>query len=94
MPEEQRGDLTPLEIDKAFKKRLAAKDARMQGSILKAIEQLRRDPHYPGLRTHSTKGRPGVFGARLDKGNRLTFQWEGSTIVLLNHCNHEQVLGK
>jgi hypothetical protein len=86
--------LTPIEVDKAFRKRLAGKEARMQGAILKAIRQLRVDPRHPGLRTHSIKGQPGVFGARLDRGNRLTFRWEGDTIVLLNHCNHQQVLGR
>jgi hypothetical protein len=94
VPDAPRDRLTPLEVDKAFKKRLSDKTPEMQASILKAVQQLRTDPRHPGLRTHSIRGRPGVFGARVDKGNRLTFCWDGSTIVLLNHCNHKKVLGK
>lgn len=94
MADGESGGLTPVEIDKAFKKRLANKTPAMQSAILEAVKRLREDPRHPGLHTHRIKGRPGVFGARLDKGNRLTFRWEGSTIVLLNHCNHQQVLGK
>ena len=61
----------------------------MQDAIIAAVTQLRKDHTYNGLRTHRVWGQPGVFEARLDRGNRLTFHWEGDTIVLRNHCNHD-----
>lgn len=66
----------------------------MRGRIAKTITQLREDPRHPGLHTEKVRSRPGVFAARIDGGNRLTFRWEDGTIVLMNHCNHKQVLGR
>lgn len=86
--------LTPIRTEKSFRKRLSKKTPAMQESILQAVDQLRRDPHHPGLRTHRIKSQDGVWGARLNKGNRLTFCWDGDTIVLLNHCNHEQAYSR
>jgi mRNA-degrading endonuclease YafQ of YafQ-DinJ toxin-antitoxin module len=81
--------LTPVEVKKSFKKRLHKKPAAMQKVIEDAVTQLRKDPHHTGLHTHRIWGSPGVWAARLDKGNRLTFHWEGDQIVLRNHCNHD-----
>jgi hypothetical protein len=84
----------PVRTESTFKKRLKNKSAQEQGAILKAITHLRNDPSYPGLRTHKIRSAPGVIGARFGKGGRLTFRWEGNTIVLLNHCSHQEVLGR
>lgn len=83
--------LTPVSIDKAFKKRLAKKPAHLQASIMSTIAQLRKDWRHPGLRAHEMGGHPGVFEARIDGGNRLSFHWENDTIVLRNHCNHDML---
>jgi mRNA interferase RelE/StbE len=62
----------------------------MQGAILRCIRQLRTDPRHPSLRTKKMKGTTeDVYEVRIDQGNRLTFHWEGGTIVLRNHCNHD-----
>lgn len=76
-------------MDEKFKKRLSKKPAPLQAAILATIEKLGDDPHRPGLRTSALSGFPGVFYARIDRGNRLTFEWDGDTIVLRNHCNHD-----
>lgn len=81
--------LTPVRISKRFKKQLQKKPSEMQDAIRNAVTQLRMDHRHPGLRTHRVWGQLGVFEARLDKGNRLTFHWEGDTMVLRAHCNHE-----
>jgi hypothetical protein len=60
----------------------------MRDTIARAVTQLRRDHRHPGLRTHRVWGQPGVYEARLDAGNRLTFHWDDDTIVLRSHCNH------
>lgn len=61
----------------------------MQEAVANAVAQLRTDHRHPGLRTHRVWGKKGVFEARLDAGNRLTFHWDGDTIVLRNHCSHD-----
>jgi hypothetical protein len=87
-------ELTPVEIDEAFKKRLAAKPHKQQEAIARAIVKLRQNPRHPGLRTHKLQGMPGVIAARVSQGDRLTFRWQGAKIVLLNHCSHPQVYGR
>lgn len=86
--------LTRLRVPKPLKKKLAKKTPEMQGAINACLRQLRQDPHHPGLRTSSVGGRKGVFEARVSKGNRVTFFWDGPVVVIENHCNHEITGGR
>jgi hypothetical protein len=86
--------LTPVLIPKPFKKRLEKKEPRMQAAILATVQRLREDHRHNSLRTHRIQGQPGVYGASIDMGNRLTFCWDNETIVLLNHCNHDILSGR
>jgi hypothetical protein len=81
--------LTPVESTTHFRRAYKKKPREMQAVIRAAVTQLRTDWRHPGLRTHRVLGSPGVFEARLNRGNRLTFHWDEDTIVLRNHCNHE-----
>ncbi len=81
--------LTPVAIDAAFRRRLKKKPREMQESIAEAITRLRTDWRQNGLRTHRVQGTRNIWEARLDRGNRLTFHWDGDTIVLRNHCSHD-----
>lgn len=72
-----------------FKRAYKKKPGEMQAAIEKAVTQLRKDPGHRGLHTHRVWGRKGVFEARLDASNRLTFRWDGPVIELLAHCNHD-----
>jgi mRNA-degrading endonuclease YafQ of YafQ-DinJ toxin-antitoxin module len=81
--------VTPIRTEPRFKRDYKKKPREMRDSIDKALVQLRADPHHPGLGTHRIRGKPGVWAANLDQGNRLTFHWDGETIVLRNHCNHD-----
>lgn len=81
--------LTPIEVAPRFKRAYKKKTPEMQAVIQAAVVQLRTDHRHNGLRTHRVWGKPGVYEARLDRGNRLTFHWDGGTIVLRNHCNHD-----
>lgn len=84
--------LTPVAIDKSFKRRLAKKPAKLQGAILEAVQRLREDPYHPSLHTKKMQGQRDVFEARVDQANRITFHWEGDTIYLRNHCNHDVLI--
>jgi mRNA interferase RelE/StbE len=83
-----------VEIDSTFKKRLARKEPKDQAAILECIERLSDNPRHPGLKTHAIQGHAGVFSARVDRSNRVTFNWADGVIVLRNHCNHEAVYSR
>lgn len=66
----------------------------MQTAIRKCIERLGDDPRHPGLRVRKMSGREGVWEARVDRKNRVTFHMENGTlesgtICMRNHCNHD-----
>jgi mRNA interferase RelE/StbE len=79
------------QTDPTFRKRLRKKSQQDQASILQSVSQLVEDPSHPGLRTKKLAG-TDVFSARSSGGNRITFHWEKDTMVLRNHCNHDEVL--
>jgi mRNA interferase RelE/StbE len=84
-----------IAAEPAFKRRLKRKPQPLQRAIEECVARLADDPQHPGLRTKRLQSiGEVVFSARIDRANRLTFHWEGSTIVLRNHCNHDAVLGR
>jgi hypothetical protein len=89
MTTEPKKKLTPVVWPKSLKKSLAKKPHEMQAKILKCVTQLRIDPHHNSLHVHRVNHRPGILEARIDRANRLTFYWDGDTVVVENHCNHE-----
>jgi hypothetical protein len=87
--------LTPLLVPKRLKKKLRNKPEQMQRGILACLKQLRKDPRHPGLRTKKMTGRRGdIFESRATKGNRITWFWQGSMIVIEDHCKHDVVEGR
>jgi hypothetical protein len=71
-----------------FKKVMSKKSPELQAAILECVSRLSENPRHPGLQTHKVQGTRGVFEAYVDKGNRVTFEWDGDMIVLRNNCNH------
>jgi hypothetical protein len=80
-----------VRIDKAFKKRLEAKEPARRAAVLECIERILDDPSYPGLKTHPVQGVPGVYSSRVDRGNRVTWERDGRVVVFRNHCHHDVV---
>ena len=75
-------------FEKVFKK----KEPGMQAAILRCIKQLSENPRHPGLHAHRMQGTDGVWEAYVDDGNRLTFEYQdATTIVLRNNCNHDML---
>jgi hypothetical protein len=83
--------VTDYLIPKPFRRTLRKKPLVMRLAITECIKRLAENPRHPGLHTHRVQGTDGVFEAYVDDGNRLTFHYEGSTIVLRNHCNHDML---
>ncbi len=79
-----------------FKKRFTAKDASKKAAVAECIarveEELERrsSARSSGLRIKLIA--PGIWYARVDRSNRLTFTRDGNTLTLLNHCHKETVL--
>ena len=79
-------------VPASFKKRASKKPREMQKMIADCIMKLAADPKDPKLKVHKMSGLKGVWEAYVDNdGNRVTFEWDGSTIVLRNNCNHDML---
>lgn len=66
----------------------------MRAAIQKCIRRLGDTPRHPSLRVRKMSGRDGVWEARVDRKNRVTFHvengtLESGTIYMRNHCNHD-----
>lgn len=81
-----------MRLPKPFRRRLRKKTPQEQAAIARTIKKLREDARRSGLRVSKLGGTDSVFEVRIDKSRRLTFEWEGDTMVLLNHCDHDKVL--
>jgi hypothetical protein len=82
----------PYTFAPKFKKALRKKTAELATAILECVDQVDKDPRYPGLETHRVQGKPGVWEAYVDDANRVTFHREADgTVVFRNHCNHDML---
>ena len=86
-----------FEYSERFKKRLEKKPPDQVDAILRCIKKLEQELASPvrrhGLRVKKMSGYSGVYEARIDRSNRLTFERAGDRVVLRTHCNHS-VLGR
>lgn len=72
-----------------FEKRLRKKEPRQREAVKKCVKRLLTDRDHPGLNIHKMRGRGDIWEAYVDKGNRVTFQWEGDTFIFRVNCNHD-----
>lgn len=78
------------EFGEPFRWRLQKKPRQMQAAIAQAVNRLLRDPTDQRLHVQRVLSQPGVWEARIDYANRLTFEFPRDGVVLvLNHCNHD-----
>jgi hypothetical protein len=80
--------LTVVRIPKPLKKKLNKKPPEMRAAIYTCIRQLREDWSHPSLDS-SKLGGTNIYHAKVSKGNRVTFFWDGPVIVIENHCHHD-----
>jgi hypothetical protein len=79
----------PVFISRSFKRELERKPHPLQAAILECVQRLGENTRHPSLQTHRVQGTRGVFEAYVDRANRVTFHYDGPTIVLRKHCNHD-----
>ncbi len=60
----------------------------------KAITNMAVNIRYPALRVKKIKGVRNIWEARVSHSLRMTFQIEGSTIILRNIGHHDDTLGR
>jgi len=58
----------------------------------KAINNLEIDMHYPALRVKKIQGTENIWEARVSLSLRMTFQLQGSTLILRNIGQHDETL--
>jgi hypothetical protein len=77
-------------LTRSFRKRLRSKDSRLAAAILECVDRIEEDPRRPGLQVHQMGGKPGIWEAYVDVGNRVTFHYDDNgDVVFRNHCNHD-----
>lgn len=72
-----------------FKKVLQKKEQVMRDAVVECVRRLSENPKHPGLSTHKMRGVSNVYEAYVDKGNRVTFHYDGDVMVFRNNCNHD-----
>lgn len=87
MPELERTD--------RFDRRFGKKPNDQQAAILKTIKLLADDPGHPGLHVKRVTGWPGVWSARVNRSDRLSFEWGADgQLVLRYNCHHDELYSK
>jgi hypothetical protein len=72
-------------FDRAFKK----KTPEMQGAILRTLKRLSEGDRSPGLGVKKMQGFKGIYEARVDDANRVTFERRDGVLYLRANCNHD-----
>jgi hypothetical protein len=79
----------PVFLPRSFRRELERKPPSLRAAILECVLRLGEDTRHPSLQTHRVQGTPRVFEAYVDRANRVTFHYDGPTIVMRKHCNHD-----
>jgi len=58
----------------------------------KALRNLATDLRYPALRVKKMQGTENIWEARVSRSLRMTFEFEGDTIILRNIGRHDETL--
>ncbi len=85
--------LTPLRVPRNLKKKLEKNTPEMQAAIAACLRQLQEDWTHPSLGCSKLGGTKGIYHAKVSRGNRVCFFWEGDRIVIQNHCHHDILKG-
>ena len=77
-----------------FKKAWVQLTNKEKALARKVITNLAVNTRYPALRVKKIKGAENIWEARESRSLRITFQMEGSTIILRNIGHHNETLGR
>ena len=71
-----------------FKRAFQRKPQHEQQAVENTIARLVENRAHPGLRVHKIRGEASVWEAYVSRSNRITFEWDGDDLILLNNCSH------
>jgi mRNA interferase RelE/StbE len=60
----------------------------------KAIQNLVENIRYPALKVKKIQGTNNIWEARVSRSVRITFQFQGETLILRNIGKHDETLKK
>jgi len=75
-----------------FKRMYKKLDLEQQNAIKKALGLMSDNINHPSLRVKRIQGVKGIWEASATMGLRITFDWEGDTIILRNCGAHDKTL--
>ena len=82
----------PIESSPRFVRQYGLLPLAIRKKVKKAMRLLDADFRYPGLRSHTVQGSPGIFEAYVDAKYRMTFERRGDTFIMRNVDNHDECL--
>jgi mRNA interferase RelE/StbE len=75
-----------------FKKSYKKLGENDKNAIKKKLLLMSRNPHHPSLRTKKVKGTGGIFECSITMSIRMTWEYEGESILLRGVGDHDEVL--
>lgn len=75
-----------------FKRMYKKLDVERQNAIKKSLSLMSDNINHPSLRLKRIQGTKGIWEASATMGLRITFDWEGDTIILRNCGEHDKTL--
>ena len=74
---------------KKFHKRLSEEEKK---TLHKKLVLMMKNPYHPSLRTKKVQGTDSIFECSITMAIRLTWQYDGNSIVLRVAGDHDEVL--
>jgi mRNA interferase RelE/StbE len=75
-----------------FKKSYKKLEENDKKVIKKKLALMRSNPHHPSLRTKKVQGTDGIFECSISLSIRMTWEYEGESILLRVVGTHDEVL--
>lgn len=75
-----------------FKKSYKKLEENDQKAIKKKLVLMSRNPHHPSLRTKMVQGTDGIFECSITMSMRMSWEYEGESILLRGVGDHDEVL--
>ncbi len=84
-----------IEIPDKFIELLSELPVDIRKKVAKILRFLAENPRHPSLQSKPVQGAPGIFEARVDDSNRLTYErLPGNVLRLRVIGKHDEVLRK
>ncbi len=76
-----------------FKKSYKQLSKEEKKTLQKKLILMMKNPHHPSLRTKKVQGTDNIFECSVNMAVRMTWQYEGDSILLRVIGEHDEILG-